>query len=147
VQQLPGYEPVEDPRQVEEAWNAWYENVETHGGLEAFLATAEARLLTLELPAEIAGATVVPGPPTTGLHDIQSRGVLRAQHSTLFDAEGDVAVITGIGKVGLFGYHDESVPIERHVQVLRELGFTEFALPNGKRYEIRDWPGVRRVRD
>jgi hypothetical protein len=39
------------------------------------------------------------------------------------------------------------VPIERHVDVLRTLGFQQMVWPDGKRYEIRTWPGVRRVRD
>jgi hypothetical protein len=40
------------------------------------------------------------------------------------------------------------VPIEKHVDVFRELGFTEMVFPSGKRYEIRTWPpGVRRIRD
>jgi hypothetical protein len=37
--------------------------------------------------------------------------------------------------------------IEKHVDVLRELGFVEMVFPNGKRYEIRGWPGIKRIHD
>jgi hypothetical protein len=41
----------------------------------------------------------------------------------------------------------ENVPTQRHVEVLRQLGFREMIWPNGKHYEIRGWPGVRRIKD
>jgi len=31
--------------------------------------------------------------------------------------------------------------------VFRQLGFKKMTYPNGKRYELRTWPGVRRIRE
>jgi hypothetical protein len=81
-----------------------------------------------------------------GTYDLQSRGPLGGQHGTLFRPEGDTGHIVGIGKIGWFGSRLANVPTERHVQALREFGFTEMILSNGKRYEIRKgWPGLRRL--
>ena len=119
--------------------------------------TAEERLERQrpDLPATIAGCEVLEqagnkegGYPFGAVYDIQSRGFFGAKHGTLFRATGNTAEIIGIAKIGRFlGYQDQSIPIERHVQVMRELGFLEVVFPNGKRYEIRTWPGVRRIRD
>lgn len=81
-----------------------------------------------------------------GMYDLQSRGRLGGRHGTLFLPKRDTARIVGVGKIGWFGNRRQNVPPERHVQALRELGFTEMILPNGKRYEIRaGWTGVRGV--
>jgi hypothetical protein len=82
-----------------------------------------------------------------GTYDIQSRGRLGGHHGTLFRARGNTAEIVGIGKIGLAGKRLVDVPIEKHVDVFRELGFAEMVFPSGKRYEIRTWPGIRRIRD
>lgn len=109
------------------------------------MTTAEDALRGAELPALVSGCQLLHG--QAGTYDIQSRGRLGGQHGTLFRAQGDTAEIVGIGKVGWTGYSPLDVPIEKHVDVFRELGFTEMVFPNGKRYEIRTWPGVRRIRD
>jgi hypothetical protein len=117
--------------------------------------TAGNRLEDVELPLSIAGCQVIEQPgnkeggrPFGAVYDIQSRGPFGGEHGTLFRAEGDVAEIIGIAKIGrLVGRQRLSVPTEKHVQVLRELGFREMVFPDGKRYEIRNWPGVRRIRE
>ncbi len=107
--------------------------------------TAEDRLRGAELPTVVAGCDLLEG--MAGTYDIQSRGRLGGQHGTLFRAQGDTAEIVGIGKIGWIGMRHLNVPIEKHVDAFRELGFTEMVFPSGKRYEIRGWPGVRRIRD
>jgi hypothetical protein len=43
-----------------------------------------------------------------------------------------------IAKSGPFvAYQYQPVPIDEHVQALRDLGFKEMILPDGRRYEIR----------
>jgi hypothetical protein len=104
--------------------------------------SAEDRLRELELPAQLAGCRLIEGAART--YDLQSRGPLGGRHGTLFRADGDIATLVGIGKIGWLGRRHVNVPIERHVDAFRELGFVEMVLPNGKRYEIRSgWPGVR----
>ena len=86
-----------------------------------------------------------PGPRT---FDIESKGPLGGEQGTLFMARDDTAWVLGVGKKGWLGSRRLDTPIERHVEVLRELGFTRMVLPNEKEYEIREgWPGVKRVRD
>lgn len=104
--------------------------------------SAEDRLRELDLPSELAGCHLIEGAAQT--YDLQSRGPLGGRHGTLFRAEGDIATIVGIGKIGWLGRRNLNVPIERHVDAFREHGFVEMVLPNGKRYEIRSgWLGVR----
>jgi hypothetical protein len=109
-------------------------------------ATAEDGLRNADLPTVIAGCDLL-ACPADGMYDIQSRGRLGGQHVTLFRASGNTADIVGIGKFGWARTRFLDVPIEKHVDVFRALGFTEMVFPSGKRYEIRGWPGVRRVRD
>ncbi|MGH2450897.1 MAG: hypothetical protein ACRDGE_06450 [Candidatus Limnocylindria bacterium] len=110
--------------------------------------SAEDRLREIQLPAELrtgAGRCELLA-AAEGTYDLRSRGPLGGRHGTLFRPEGDIAHLVGVGKIGWFGSRVQHVPPERHVQALRELGFTEMSLSNGERYEIRrGWPGVRRV--
>jgi hypothetical protein len=108
--------------------------------------SAEDVLRGLELPAAVAGCDLLDGPGET--FDVQSRGPLGGKHGTLFEADGDSARIVGIGKIGWLGHRHLDTPIERHVEVLRELGFAHMILRSGKQYEIRQgWPGVKRIRE
>jgi hypothetical protein len=117
--------------------------------------TAEELLEDADLPLAIAGCELIEQPgnkeggrPFGAVYDIQSRGPLGGRQGTLFRAAGDVAEIIGIAKIGrLLGSQRQTTPTEKHVQVLRELGFREMVYPDGRRYEIRTWPGVRRIRD
>jgi hypothetical protein len=117
--------------------------------------TAEELLEGADLPLSVAGCELIEEPgnkeggrPFGAVYDIQSRGPLGGQLGTLFRAAGDVAEIIGIVKIGrLLGHQHQSTPTEKHVQVLRELGFKEVIYPDGRRYEIRTWPGVRRIRE
>jgi hypothetical protein len=105
--------------------------------------TAEVRLERADFPVSIAGCQLLElpgnkegGRPLGAVYDIRSGGLLGAQHGTLFRAEGDVAEIVSIAKSGLFvAYQYQSVPIDEHVEVLRDLGFNEMILPDGRRYE------------
>ena len=107
--------------------------------------TAEERLERADFPVRIAGCQVLKlpgneegGRPLGAVYDIRSGGLLGAQHGTLFRASGDVAEIMSVAKSGLFvAYQYQPVPIEEHVQALRELGFKELILPDGGRYETR----------
>jgi hypothetical protein len=107
--------------------------------------TAEERLERADFPVGIAGCQVLKlpgnkegGRPLGAVYDLRSGGLLGAQHGTLFRAAGDVAEIMSIAKSGLFvAYQYQSVPIDEHVQALRELGFKAMILPDGSRYEIR----------
>ena len=107
--------------------------------------TAEERLERADFPVRIAGCQVLKlpgneegGRPLGAVYDIRSGGLLGAQHGTLFQAAGDVAKIMSIAKSGLFvAYQYQPLPIDEHVQALRDLGFKEMILPDGKRYELR----------
>jgi hypothetical protein len=107
--------------------------------------TAEERLERSDFPVGIAGCQVLKlprneegGRPLGAVYDVRSGGLLGAQHGTLFRASGDVAEIMSIAKSGLFvAYEYQPVPIDEHVEALRELGFREMILPDGRRYEIR----------
>ena len=115
--------------------------------------TAEERLEQTDFPVSIAGCQVLRlpgnekgGRPLGAVYDIRSGGLLGAQHGTLFRAAGDVAEIMSIAKSGPFvAYQYQSAPIDEHVQALRDLGFNEMILPDGRPYEIRTWPGARRI--
>jgi hypothetical protein len=106
---------------------------------------AEERLERADFPVRIAGCQVLKlpgneegGRPLGAVYDLRSGGLLGAQHGTLFRAAGDVAEIMSIAKSGLFvAYEYQPVPIDEHVEALRELGFREMILPDGRRYEIR----------
>lgn len=107
--------------------------------------TAEERLERAKgFPQRIAGCQLLQlpgnkegGRPSEVVYDIRSGGLLATQHGTRFRARGDAAEITGIAKNGPFvGYEYQSVPIDKHVQALRELGFKEMICPDGRHYEI-----------
>ncbi len=97
-----------------------------------------------ELPISIAGCELLGGPEET--YEIHSRSPLGGRHETHFFVRGKEAAILRITKRGWIGEWRPALPIERHIQVLRELGLETFLLPDGERYEIRTWPGARRVR-
>jgi hypothetical protein len=105
--------------------------------------TAEERLERADFPVSIAGCQLLKLPekedrPLGAVYDIRSAGLLTAQHGTVFRAVGDVAEVMDIAESGPFvTYQYQSVPIDEHVQVLRELGFREMVLRDGRRYEIR----------
>jgi hypothetical protein len=94
--------------------------------------SAEDFVRALDLPVTLVDSDIVPGP--AGTFDIQSRGALGAMHATQFDPDGDTARIVGI--VGWIGDGEPELPIDQHVEVLRELGFTRMVLPSGKQYEL-----------
>lgn len=102
------------------------------------------RLEGLEFPFRIHGCGV-DLTDTLG-YEIRSSGPLGGEHVTRFLPEGDEASIVSAEKVGrIAGARSVDVPLPRHVEVLREFGFTRMRFPNGKRYELRTWPGVRRI--
>jgi hypothetical protein len=109
--------------------------------------SAEDFLADLDLPVTLIGCQLLEGThPRT--FDIESKGPLGGEHGTLFFPRGDTAMIIAVGKKGWFGSRRQNTPIERHVEVLREIGFHRMMLPNDKEYEIREgWPGVKRIRD
>lgn len=97
-----------------------------------------------ELPISIAGCELIESDEET--FEIHSRCRLGGQHQTRFFTRGAEAAILRITKRGWLGEWTPALPTEQHVQVLRELGFETFQLPDAKRYEIRTWPGVKRIR-
>jgi hypothetical protein len=102
------------------------------------------RLTEAEFPLRINGC-VVDLADTLG-YEIRSDGPAGGQHVTRFLAEGEEANILSAQKSGrLLGSREVDVPLPRHVDVLRAFGFTLMSFPNGKRYELRNWPGVRRI--
>jgi hypothetical protein len=101
------------------------------------------RLSELELPVVIHGCELRRH-PLTG-YELRSKGPLGGGNVTSFHSEGPLADIFGVAKAGKLGTRPVKVPIERHVQALRELGFTEVRFPNGKHYELRAWPGLKRI--
>ncbi len=103
-------------------------------------------LVNLELPTEINGCELS-REDLVGGYDIRSKGPFGGGHWVRFRALGDTAEFILIVKEGRLGAQRMKAPIERHVDVLRTLGFQQMVWPDGKRYEIRTWPGVRRVRD
>ena len=108
--------------------------------------TASERLNELDYPLRFrgvgSGAVVV----DFG-YGLGSQGPLGGHHVTVFVAVGEEARLAAVYKDGWFGLCHQSVPIEKHVQALRDLGFTTIVFPSGTRYELRSWPGIRRVRD
>jgi hypothetical protein len=103
-------------------------------------------LVTLDLPRSVGGCELSRA-DIVGGYDLRSKGSLGSGHWTRFRALGDTAEIVLITKEGWTGMRKENVPTQRHVEVLRQLGFREMIWPNGKHYEIRGWPGVRRIKD
>jgi len=77
---------------------------------------------------------------------IRSSGAFGGENVTGFRAQDDLALIFMVSKRGLLGTRKLNTPVERHVDVLRELGFKQMLLPNETRYEIRSGiPGIRRI--
>jgi hypothetical protein len=103
-------------------------------------------LLELDLPISVAGCELSRA-DIVGGYDLRSKGALGGGHWTRFRARGDTAEVILIAKDGWTGMRKMNVPTERHVDALRQLGFKEMTWPDGKRYEIRGWPGVRRIKD
>ena len=93
--------------------------------------SAEDFIRSRELPLSIAGCDLVPGPGGTFV--IRSRGMLTGMHTTQFHPDGDAVRV--VGTAGLIGGEPE-LPIDEHLEVLRELGFTSVVLPSGKEYEL-----------
>jgi hypothetical protein len=108
-----------------------------------FVEPANDRLAGLDLPAVVRGCELRRH-PLTG-YELVSTGPLGGGHMTSFRSDGDLAVIFAVGKEGKLGNRRLKVPTERHVDALRELGFKEVRFPNGKLYELRTWPGLRRI--
>jgi hypothetical protein len=94
--------------------------------------SAEDFVRALDLPVTIAGCDLVPGPG--GTFDIRSSGRLAGTRATQFHADGDTARIVGI--VGWIGDGEPELPIDQHVAVLQELGFSHMVVRSGKRYEL-----------
>jgi hypothetical protein len=103
-------------------------------------------IVALDLPMSLGGCELCRA-DIVGGYDLRSKGSLGAGHWTRFRAVGDAAEIILIAKEGWAGLRKQNVPTQRHVEVLRQLGFRQMIWPNGKRYEIRGWPGVRRIKD
>jgi hypothetical protein len=98
--------------------------------------SAEDVLRGLDLPAGIAGCELLGGPG--GTFGIRSTGPLVGRQETVFEPEGDTARIVGMEATGWVGSGSSEVPVDDHVDVFRELGFTRLILRSGKQYEIRD---------
>jgi len=109
--------------------------------------TAGGRLSSREdLPTVVAGCRLTRGDVERSTYAIDSHGPLGGHHVAVFQARSDTAEIVTTKKHGWFGTQRHDVPTERHIQALRDLGFEEVAFPSGRRYELRTWPGIRRVR-
>jgi hypothetical protein len=78
------------------------------------------------------------------------RGPVGGVHEMKFAAEGATASIYVMSKVGRLGARPVKVPLQRHVDALRELGFAEMVWPDGRKYRLSSWAGlsgIRRLRD
>jgi hypothetical protein len=116
----------------------WTENVEARPISDT--------LVSLDLPIEINGCEFG-REDLIGGYEIESKGRLGGRYSMRFRAIGDMAEIVAIVTEGRVWTRTLDVPLPRHVDVLRKLGFSQMAFPNGKRYELRTWPGVRRIKE
>lgn len=94
--------------------------------------SAEDLIRGLDLPVTIAGCGLVPAPD--GMFDIRSRGPLARRHGTRFDADGDTARIVSV--VGRLGNRTPGMPLDQHIEVLRELGFARMVVGSGQQYEL-----------
>ena len=94
--------------------------------------SAEDFIRSLDLPVTIAGCELVSAPDET--FDIRSRGPLTESHGTRFEADGGTARIVSV--VGWLGNRDPGVPLDQHIEVLRELGFARMIVRSGKQYEL-----------
>jgi hypothetical protein len=103
-------------------------------------------LVSLDFPID-AGSCELDREDLIGGYEIRSRNRRGTQHKTRFRAIGDTAEIVGIVVESRRSTKIIDVPEASHVDVLRKLGFSEMVFPNRKRYEIRTWPGIRRIKD
>jgi hypothetical protein len=113
---------------------------------ELYARPASDPLVGMDLPSSVAGCELSLA-EVVGGYDIRSTGGRGSEHWTRFRALGQTAEIILITEQGWTGLREVNVPTERHVEVLRQLGFREMSWPDGKRYEIRGWPGVRRIKE
>jgi hypothetical protein len=97
-------------------------------------------------PVDVAGCQVYRNEEAHDPHNlfgISSFGRFGGHHVTVFSVDGDAADIQLISKHGRYRTKHPKEPLEKHVQALRALGFTELAEPGGRRYDITEWP-IRR---
>ena len=94
--------------------------------------SAEDFIRGLDLPVTITGCELVPAPD--GMLDIRSRGALTQSHGTRFEADGDTARI--VSAVGWLGKRKPGMPLDQHIEVLRELGFARMIVRSGQQYEL-----------
>jgi hypothetical protein len=104
------------------------------------------RLMKREFPLSVARCEIHRDEASNNRFTVSSFGPLRGHHVTVFRGIDDRAEVERISKHGLFGTWYPKHLAEEHFQALRELGFKEFALPDGKRHEIHPWPRERRIR-
>lgn len=103
-------------------------------------------LVDLDLPMTVNGCELK-REDIIGGYELRSQGALGGGHWMRFRALDETAEIVVIVTEGKLETRTMEVPEARHVQALRDLGFTQMTYPNGKRYELRTWPGVKRIRD
>jgi hypothetical protein len=106
--------------------------------------TAAARLTNSStFPVKVAGCKVYRDEEGHGdnLFAVSSFGRFGGHHVTVFGVDGDVADVQLISKHGRYRKTSHPrEPLKKHVQALRELGFTELVEPEGRRYDISQWP-------
>jgi len=103
------------------------------------------RLMEREFPLYVARCEIRRDEASNNSFIISSFGPLRGNHVTVFRGISNRAEVEHISKHGLFGTWYPKHLAEEHFQALRDLGFKEFTLPDGKRHEIHTWPRDRRV--
>lgn len=118
----------------------WEREMDAQGVGDERLSTWEFppdRLSGLDLPMEVAGATLNRNPALLDCYELSSKGPLGDRRGSRFRCEGLHAFIIEIVEIGrVRGAHQPSVPTERHVRALRKLGFKTMEFPNGKKYEL-----------
>ena len=110
--------------------------------------TAAARLMeSPEFPVKVAGCEVYRNEQAHDPHNlfgISSFGFFGSHHVTVFGVDGDAADIRLISKHGRYRTSHPDEPLKKHVQALRALGFSELVEPEGRRYDITQWPMRRK---
>jgi hypothetical protein len=110
--------------------------------------TAATRLMkSPTFPVKAAGCRVYRDEVGHGdnLFGISSLGRFGGHHVTVFGVDGDTADIQLISKHGRYRRTSHpKEPLKKHVQALRALGFTELVEPEGRRYDISQWPIQRK---
>ena len=118
------------------------------GGEDERSETAATRLMnSTAFPVKAAGCKVYRDEEGHGdnLFGISSFGRFGGHHVTVFGVDGDTADIQLISKHGRYRRTSHPTdPLKKHVQALRALGFTELVEPEGRRYDISEWP-IRRI--